>query len=65
MEKSKNLHDDEIQSKPETKRKKHNSALLAVAKARSGSVHRAANFFSEGHHPIGTNISYKKGGGVL
>jgi hypothetical protein len=45
------------------KRKKHNSALLAIAKARSEATHRTTNGASDGLHPIGTNITYKDGEG--
>jgi hypothetical protein len=57
--------DDENSARPEVKRKKHNSALLAVAKARSEAIHKAGTSFSDGLHPIGTNITYKKRWGVL
>jgi hypothetical protein len=48
------------------KRKRHNSAMLAVAKARNEAIHRADNALEDGSfHPIGTNITYKNGGGIL
>jgi hypothetical protein len=62
----------EVTADPDTekpikkKRKRHNSAMLTIAKARNEAVHTTASTFAEGDsHPIGTNITYKKGGGVL
>ena len=64
-EENKENLNDPSSAQSQRKRKKHNSALLAIAKARSEATHRTSNGASDGLHPIGTNITYKDGEGVL
>jgi hypothetical protein len=48
------------------KRKRLYSALPAVAKARNEAIHSSGHSTSDGGlHPTGTNITYKKGEGIL